>query len=358
MEYSRIAYFTKVEIQSRTSRAEVLDSWFGQSGRTMSVFNFFSRTVSDFVFWIERCPFSFFFTLPDFVWLSSILFDYTGHCSTLFDFIWLCSTLPDIVRLCLTLSNTFCFYRELALLVRRQRLLPNWNYHMVFIEALDKFNSWWGLTRSMSRTYVANIATQNVYLATIATEIGYAATIVTHNGYVATLRDRRNFMRLCATQTRYVATLLDPNKLCCDHCDSWWVCCDFVRPKYLRGFARHSTDMLRLCALGLCVKIQPCSSLFDNNSTLFDSWFDSWFDPVRLMIRSCSTHDSTLFDSWFDRVRLMIRPCSFHDSTLFDYSHHLIVLICDENWTPFDRVGRIMSRTPQPGIKMKNSSKI
>ena len=51
-----------------------------------------------------------------------------------------------------------------------------------------------------------------------------------------------------------------------------------------------------------------------HDSTLFDSWFD----PVRLMIRPCSTPDWTLFDSWFDPVRPMIRPCSTHDSTLFD----------------------------------------
>ena len=45
-------------------------------------------------------------------------------------------------------------------------------------------------------------------------------------------------MRLCATQIRYDATLRDPNKVCCDHCDSKWACCDFARPR---------TDMLRLC---------------------------------------------------------------------------------------------------------------
>ena len=96
--------------------------------------------------------------------------------------------------------------------------------------------------------------------------------------------------------------------------------------------------------------IRPCSNL----STLFE--VDSWFDPVRLMIRPWSTHDSTVFDSidpsthdsalfassldpvwpmirlcWlyysFDRrklrrktdsVWLMIRPCSTYDSNVFD----------------------------------------
>ena len=81
------------------------------------------------------------------------------------------------------------------------------------------------------------------------------------------------------------------------------------------------------------------------------------------MIRPCSTHDSTLFDSidpvrlyrpvrlMFRPVRLMVRRCSTHDSTLFDYSVRSTVLICDENRTLFDRVGRIMSRTPQPGFE-------
>ena len=55
--------------------------------------------------------------------------------------------------------------------------------------------------------------------------------------------------------------------------------------------------------------IRPCSTL----STMFDSWFD----PARLYW-PCSTHDSTLFDPWFDIVLLMIRPCSTQGLTLFD----------------------------------------
>ena len=58
-------------------------------------------------------------------------------------------------------------------------------------------------------------------------------------------------MRLCATQTRYVATLRDPNKVSCDHFDSKWVCCDFVRPKYLRDFVRPKTDMLQVQGYGI-----------------------------------------------------------------------------------------------------------
>ena len=109
--------------------------------------------------------------------------------------------------------------------------------------------------------------------------------------------------------------------------------------------------------------IRPCSTY---DSTLFDSWFDPLrlmirpcsthdynlldsIDPVRLMIRSCSTRDSTLFDSWLDPVWLY-RPCSTHDSTLFDYSVCSTVLVCDKNWNPFDRAGRIMSRTLQPAV--------
>ena len=39
------------------------------------------------------------------------------------------------------------------------------------------------------------------------------------------------FARLCATQNRYDATLRDPKKVCCGHCDSKKVCCDFAQPK-------------------------------------------------------------------------------------------------------------------------------
>ena len=49
-----------------------------------------------------------------------------------------------------------------------------------------------------------------------------------------------------------------------------------------------------------------------------------------------------------DPVWLIIRPCSTQDSTSFDYSVRSTVLICDESRTPFDSVGRIMSRTPRP----------
>ena len=52
--------------------------------------------------------------------------------------------------------------------------------------------------------------------------------------------------RLCSNQNRYDATLRDPKKACCGHCDSKWVCCDFARPKNLRDFARTKTDMMRL----------------------------------------------------------------------------------------------------------------
>ena len=126
--------------------------------------------------------------------------------------------------------------------------------------------------------------------------------------------------------------------------------------------------------------VQPCSTNYSTSSThdstlldpLFELWFDPWLD--RPMIRP--THDWTLFEPWFDpwfdsgldpfrpmsrhMIRPMIRhsiqamiwsiirPCLTPDSTLFDQwfvrcSIRLKVLICDENRTPFVRVGRTMS---------------
>ena len=102
--------------------------------------------------------------------------------------------------------------------------------------------------------------------------------------------------------------------------------------------------------------IPPCST---HDSNLFDSWFDyestlfyPWFDRVRLMIRPCSTHDSTLLDSWFDPVWLMIQPWhSWFDRVwlmIWFSSTIMFVRLSDKNWTPLDRVVRIMSRTSQP----------
>ena len=119
--------------------------------------------------------------------------------------------------------------------------------------------------------------------------------------------------------------------------------------------------MIRLCSPPDRVRlsIRPCSNLSTHvrlmirtGSTPDSTLFDSWFDPIRLMIRPYSTHESNLFDS-IEPVRLMIRPCSSHDSILFAYSVHLTILVCDKNRTPFDSVGRIMSWTPQPGLRTK-----
>ena len=129
---------------------------------------------------------------------------------------------------------------------------------------------------SRSGTYVATIATQNGYVATIATQIRYVATIATQNGYVATLRDRRNFMRLCATeetlcdfarpkygmlrlcatQVRYVATIVTQNGHVATLRDPEQICCDFVGPKkgMLRP-SRHKMVMIRLCATEIFARL-------------------------------------------------------------------------------------------------------
>ena len=65
---------------------------------------------------------------------------------------------------------------------------------------------------SCEKILTEGVATQNGYVATIATQSVYVAIIVTQNRYDTSLRKRRNFMRLCATQRRYVASLGDPKK--------------------------------------------------------------------------------------------------------------------------------------------------
>ena len=48
----------------------------------------------------------------------------------------------------------------------------------------------------------------------------YVAKIATKSGYAATLPGRRNFMRLCATQKRYDATIATQNEHAATFCDS------------------------------------------------------------------------------------------------------------------------------------------
>ena len=45
-----------------------------------------------------------------------------------------------------------------------------------------------------------------------------------------------------------ITTRIEVGDFCCNHCDSKWVCCDFVWPKKLRNFTQPKPDMLRLCA--------------------------------------------------------------------------------------------------------------
>ena len=92
------------------------------------------------------------------------------------------------------------------------------------------------------------------------------------------------FARLCATQNRYVATLRDPKKVWCYHCDSKWVCCDFVRPKYLRDFARLKKN--NFLDFGSQFRVEVCNSCSDSldpGSMCFDRLESSclFFDNVR-----------------------------------------------------------------------------
>ena len=82
------------------------------------------------------------------------------------------------------------------------------------------------------------------------------------------------------------ATLRDTKKICCD---SKWVCCDNLRPKHLRYFARHKTDMLRLPGSRFAVYVSTDSTQDVYVSTMFNR--GRTFPPI-------STKEKR-----FDRVR-------------------------------------------------------
>ena len=115
-----------------------------------------------------------------------------------------------------------------------------------------------------------------------ATQIRYVVTIATQIRYVAALRDlnkvccdpcdskwvccylvRPNYSRdfLCATLSRYKTTSCVPKKIWCDHCDLKWVCCDFVRPECL-NFCAILRDSKQIC----CDLVRPRKNI----STKFD----------------------------------------------------------------------------------------
>ena len=113
--------------------------------------------------------------------------------------------------------------------------------------------------------YVANIARPKLgMLRRWANQIRYVATIAAQNVYVATLRYQIRHVATIATQNECVATTANKirYRVCCDRCDSKWVCCDFSRPKKFYAtsgdpqkiccdFARPNLGMLRLCATQL-----------------------------------------------------------------------------------------------------------
>ena len=74
-------------------------------------------------------------------------------------------------------------------------------------------------------------------------------------------RPKEDMLRLCTTQIRYVATFCDPNKVCCDQCDSNRVYCDFVRLKYLRDFVRPP----KICCHHCGSKWEGCSFVQPKN---------------------------------------------------------------------------------------------
>ena len=111
------------------------------------------------------------------------------------------------------------------------------------------------------------------------------------------------FPQLCPTQNRYVATLRDPKKECCNHCDTKLVCCYFARPKYLQhiarqkaicDFARLKSNMLQICATKVIC------------------------DFARCILRLCATRVATLSDTCCNFARPMLRLCEMHIASLRD----------------------------------------
>ena len=159
----------------------------------------------------------------------------------------------------------------------------------------------------------------------------------------------KTFARLCATQNRYVATLRDPKKVCCDHCDSKWVCCNFAGPKYLRTFGRLK-NILQFCAIQkqyvpkfrLQVRVDVCNicfNLVDGKMVCFDR-----LDPGSICLNRL--HSNCLC---FDNVRPRMNISTKFDQGLnglsgfparFEQSEYPLVLFYNISFRPTDPVER------------------
>ena len=176
----------------------------------------------------------------------------------------------------------------------------------------------------MTRKYVGTIATINGYVP-ILCDRNKCETLCdpkqiccdfvrTKKSMLRPLRLKMGMLRFCAieiiarhcaTQNRYNVILCVPKKVCCDHCDSIVICCDFVRSKNMRDFAQPKTDMVGLpeSRFAICVST-------DSN----EKWYVLTVSTQDQSILTDSTQQVVYFVTMFDRGRTF-QPSWTEDKT-------------------------------------------
>ena len=150
------------------------------------------------------------------------------------------------------------------------------------------------------------------------------------------VQPKEDMLRLCANQIRYVAVLRDPNKVCCDHCDSdgyvatlcdrnicatlrdsKQICCDYTRPKKVRCDHWDSNGyVVTLGNRNICATLrgskQICCDFTRPKKVRCDHCNSKWvccdFARSKLrMLRLCATQASDML-RLYENQKCTLRP--------------------------------------------------
>ena len=150
-----------------------------------------------------------------------------------------------------------------------------------------------------SKLFARLCVAKKKFVATIATQIGCVATLCDRrylrdfvwpkNSLLGPLRLKMGMLRHCATEV-ICATLCGPKKFFCDHCDSKWICCNIVRPKF---FARLCATQKFFFVVTIATQNGYVATLCDRSYLRDFVWPKKNFSrPLRLkmdMLQHCAT---------------------------------------------------------------------
>ena len=158
-------------------------------------------------------------------------------------------------------------------------------------------------------------------------------------GMLRFARPKLCMLRFCATQIRYVSTLRDPNL----------VCCDFARPK--KGMLRPlqlKMGMLRFCATETFVRL--CATQNRYVATSLVEFCDLWLDRLDQKMVSFDRHGpgAICFDRldpsclYFDHIRQRKNVSTEFDRWFFsteqNFNREKTFRLCSTQRKRFDRV--------------------